>query len=79
MSDSLAKELDKLIAAAGLRVTFDPKRSIALPCVFCRAKDVSLVRLGRLKSGMDFTRPVCAPCKAWEERALRGDEIGPPK
>lgn len=56
------QELLRAIDASGCRVTFDPKRSNRLPCVFCGSRDVRLVDLGRLSSGDFFTRPVCASC-----------------
>ena len=65
------EELCGLLAEAGLRVTYDANRDVTKPCVFCRAKDVRLVELGRYLSGDPFTRPVCALCAEWAASLAR--------
>lgn len=72
----------QLLKDMNVRVTFDPKRSLALPCVFCGTKGVRLVDLGRYANGDRFTRPVCETCEAdvetWHRRCSEcdGDGLG---
>ncbi len=59
--------LAALIEEAGLRVTLDPERSIALPCVVCGTTDQprTLLVIGyNLALKEPLRRPVCAECEA---------------
>lgn len=72
MTDDPIKELDAMLAAAGLRPTFDKDRSTAKPCVLCGEADKprDLVEIGvytrrmggNLQPGDKIVRPMCARC-----------------
>lgn len=60
------QELDALIRAAGLRVTFDAERDISKPCIGCGAadkpRDLVTVACRVNKYRDDVSRPLCAEC-----------------
>jgi hypothetical protein len=65
-------ELCALLKEIGARVTFDPERSVAKPCMICGKTDVprTLVeigtwsrRIGGHAIGDPIARPMCAACE----------------
>lgn len=64
--------LSALLRASGARVTFDPERSIAKPCIVCGTTEQprDLVQIGTFTRplgghipGDPITRPMCAACE----------------
>jgi hypothetical protein len=80
------KALDIGLRAAGARVTMDPDRSTARPCVICRttSEPRDLVQIGtytrrmggNLQPGDRIDRPMCARCRALTEPAPVSDREG---
>ena len=71
MKDAIA-ELGRILQEVGARVTFDPERSIAKPCIVCGTTDqprglfqigTFTRRLGGHIPGDPITRPMCASCE----------------
>jgi hypothetical protein len=66
--------LDRALARAGLRATFDPARNVTRPCIGCGATNAprKLVtvgaydadRGGNIRAGDPISRPMCARCEA---------------
>lgn len=70
-ADHVAK-LGELLREIGARVTFDPERSIAKPCIVCGTTEQprDLVQIGTFTRplgghapGDKITRPMCATCE----------------
>lgn len=81
MSDNPIATLCKLLEESGARVTLDPHRSTALPCVVCGTSDEprDLVAIGtytrRMGGGIEpgdaIMRPMCARCVEATEKSSR--------
>jgi hypothetical protein len=65
-------ELSRILKECGARVTFDPERSIAKPCMICGTTEQprDLVKIGTWSRhigghaiGDAITRPLCASCE----------------
>jgi hypothetical protein len=68
----MVARLAALLKEAGARVTFDPERSIAKPCIICgtleRPRDLVAIGtfarpIGGHLPGDAITRPMCAICE----------------
>lgn len=75
-------ELGKLLDAANLRITFDPKRNFMDPCLDCGTtrEPRTLVDIGWDESRQDeITRPMCFRCAFKRGSTFKRHAFTPPQ